>query len=121
MTDAKKKALIVKLVRDWQVPLFLNTWRFKIYFPSKIKEVASCQADSEYLTAALCFNLKRLPDTEDELRELVVHEMTHCHVNALATVAERGAKRNPERMEAVRLAEEELVTRFSRILLPHLP
>ncbi len=121
MTKLKKRTLIVDLVKKWQVPLFLAGWQLKIYFPARIKEVASCQASSEYMTAMLCFNLKRVPDSVDEIRELVAHEMCHPHVEALAAAGERGAVRNPERKETIRRAEEALVTTMSRMLLPHLP
>jgi hypothetical protein len=121
VTKAEKRALILQLVEAWQVPLYLGGWDVKVYFPSRIQEIASCDSQPEYMTASLYFNLKRVPDTESEIRELVAHEMLHPHVEALAGLANRGARRTPERREAIRVAEETLVTTLSRIVLPGLP
>jgi len=121
VTRTQKRALIVSLVEKWQVPLYLGGWAVKVYFPSRIQEIASCRSQPEYLCADLYFNLKRVPDTDAEIRELVCHEMLHCHVEALAQLANRGARRTPERREAIRLAEERLVTTLSRVVLPALP
>ena len=121
MTKDQKRDLIVSLVERWVGPMHLGGWRIGVSFPSRIKEVASCESQPEYLTAALYFNLKRVPDTEEAIRELVAHEMAHPHVEALAELANRGARRTPERREAIRIAEEHLTTVVSRMILPHLP
>lgn len=121
MTKPQKRALIISLVEKWIVPMGLGGWAVKVYFPNRIAEMASCRSQPEYLSADLYFNLKRVPDEEPEIRELVCHEMLHPHVEALAQLANRGAKRTPERREAIRVAEETLVTTLSRIVLPGLP
>jgi hypothetical protein len=121
MTKAQKRALVIELVGAWQVPLYLGGWQVKVYFPGRITEVASCASEPEYMTCTLRFNLKRMPDDPAEIRELVCHEMSHPMVEALADLANRGARRNPERKEAIRRAEEILVTTISRMILPHLP
>lgn len=120
VTPAQKQKLIHGLVDRWQVPMGLGGWMLRLFFPKRIKHIASCMAQPEYLTADLEFNLKRVPDTAMEIEELVAHELMHCHVEALGILALRGARRSPERREAVRLAEEHLTTTLSRLLLPWL-
>lgn len=121
MTKAEKKKYIIDLVGTWVGPLFLGGWQVRVHFPSRIKEVASCESSPEYMTCDLYFNLKRVPDGQNDIRELVCHEMCHPHVEALADLANRGARRTPERKEAIRKAEEQLVTVMSRMVLPLLP
>lgn len=121
MTKQEKKDYITALVNAWIVPLYLGGWAVKLHFPSRIKEIASCDSSPEYLWADLYFNLKRVPDDKADIRELVCHEMCHPHVEALGALALRGARRTPERREAIRKAEEQLVTTVSRMLLPSLP
>lgn len=121
MTRTQKRDRVLALVRGWQEAVGLTGWQLHVLFPARIKEMASCESHPEYKTAILRFNLKRLPETDEELRELVAHELWHNHAEPLAQLAMRGARRSPERKEAIRQAEEFLVTTASRLLLDHLP
>ena len=120
VTRKEKRALILDLVHRWITPMHLATWEVKVRFPGRIKEIASCRTSPEYMCTELFFNLKRVPDIVTEIEELVAHEMCHPHIEALAELANKGARRTPERRDAILKAEERLTTTMSRILLPYL-
>lgn len=120
MTPKQKEKFVTQLVNRWQVPMGLGGWLIRLFFPKRANYMAACNASPEYLSADLYFNLKRMPDTPMEVEELVAHELMHAHVEALAELANRGARRTPERREAIRVAEEHLTTTLSRMLLPWL-
>lgn len=121
MTETQKRRLILQLVERWVTPMWLTEWTVKVEFPTRMKYTATCTASPEYLQCVLSFNLQRMPDDLDQIREMVCHEMTHPTTWALAELAFRGARRTAERREAIRKAEEQLTTRVSRMMLPHLP
>jgi hypothetical protein len=120
MTKAEKRRLILRLTEQWIVPLYLGGWTVHVHFPKRISETASCDSSPEYLSADFYYNLVRVPDTVAEIEELVAHEMCHPHVEALAGLAVRGARRTPERREAIRVAEERLTSTIAHMILPSL-
>lgn len=119
MTRAQKRKRINALVGAWQGPLGLANWTVSVCFDDSVPEQASCIANPEYRTARLTFNLRRVGP--EEIEELVVHEMIHCHGWAVAALALKWSGRDAERRDVVRQAEELLVTAVSRAFLPLLP
>lgn len=79
---------ISQLLALWRPVLNLDHWDIKVSF-DEIQSIASCQASPQYLTAVLSFNLARLSKeiaTRPELEELVLHELVHARLWALANV-----------------------------------
>lgn len=79
---------IDQILAYWQPILDLENWDIRIGF-TEAESVACCLAKPQYLTAMLDFNLARLGQeikTRPELEELVLHELVHARLWALANV-----------------------------------
>jgi hypothetical protein len=113
MKAEERKEKILRLVRSWQRQLHLDRWIIIIDFDTEKEHVAACVAQDEYLTATLYFDLDEMDPALDE--HFVVHELLHCHVNTLSTVAEKLAGKNEIKQEMVRRAEEHLTSTLERI------
>lgn len=119
---------IIELVEKLKEPLNLDRWVIKLEH-GPLDDTAACSAMPEYKTATLGFNLEKLA-TGDELDEIVVHEMMHCHTwptfdlaealgNAMSEMAPK-TMRAPLRAiwtEQVRLAGEDVNTQVSFVVL----
>lgn len=74
-------------IREWAVRLDLQHWTIVVDF-EQVEHLATCLAEPEYMKATLSFNLPRLEtdigsDTR-ALEELVVHELVHARLWAVA-------------------------------------
>lgn len=109
---------IVEAIRE---PLALDRWNIGLSNKSDDGR-ATCEASPEYAEAVLTFDLDKLK-TGDDVQELVVHEMTHCHIWPLHALAENLAQTLARTMpethrepmmtmlrEEVRLAAEKVTT-----------
>lgn len=75
------------LVRRMQEPLGLDRWTIKIVTGPDPENTAGCSAMPQYQQATLSLDPDKL-QTGDELDEIVAHEMAHCHVWPIASIAD---------------------------------
>lgn len=68
-------------------PLELDRWTLKPEAGALEEGRGACSAMPEYREAALVFDLDRF-QTGDDVAEMVVHEVTHCHTWPIHAVAE---------------------------------
>ena len=119
---------IIKTVHDLQEPLNLDRWIIKLEH-GDLPDTAACSAMPEYKQATIGFNLDKLA-TGDELDEIIVHEMMHCHTWPSFELAELLAKLVSEMlpepvraatyeawMEQVRLVGEDTNTQVSYVVI----
>jgi hypothetical protein len=92
-----KRPPIVQYIHDFvekvREPLGLDRWQIHLLDETPAEDVdckASNTANPEYKTTYLRFHIDRL-ETGDELDELIVHELTHCHTWGVHTLAEENA------------------------------
>ena len=111
-TQGRVKAL----VRYWTPKLRLHDWKVRTVFDPTYSGRAACEASPEYKEAILTFNLARCGEAEEDLEACVVHELAHCHVWALAAIAEL----QPD-LEQSRKAEEALTTELELLMLHNIP
>ena len=109
------KREVLRLVRLWRQRLQLHDWKIAVLVGPIAPEdnaKAYCAAAPEYREATVHVS----PDdvAPEDAESTVVHELLHCHVEALAGLALVMAGDDPVRKEAVRRAEEELVMRLER-------
>lgn len=117
------------LVRLLQEPLSLDRWGIQLIVDDSIDARACCTSNPEYSEAEIRFDFSRVK-TGDDLAELVVHEMTHPHVEPLGAVAiglaDLVADSAPEHLreglrkmllEEVRKAEERVTTDIGHVFL----
>ena len=105
---------IDQLILFWKPVLALDNWDIQVNTKEKII-IASCQAQPQYLTAMLSFNLERLREeiaTKADLEELVLHELVHARLWALANVLPENV---PSRF--VEYFEEEATSQITQALL----
>lgn len=107
--------LTFDLVETWRPRLHLDRWNINVDFDSERESAASCEALEEYCTGTVYFNLEQMDDAPIE--RYVVHELLHCHVNVLASVALTLAGNSKIKKEMVRRAEESLVTLLERLFI----
>jgi hypothetical protein len=112
------KRRVLALVRQWRTKLHLSEWHLGVVvdtIPPDAAARADASASPEYREATLRFDPAEIDPAE--LEEMVVHELLHCHVETLGHLALVMAGEDAVRKEAVRMAEEELVTRLTRVCL----
>lgn len=105
------------LVRQWRTRLQLHDWKISVVvdrIPPEDDAKAFCQAKPEYREALVQVDPHEV--TLEDLEATVVHELLHCHAEALAGLALVMAGDDPVKREAVRRAEEELVMRLERLV-----
>jgi hypothetical protein len=107
---------LARLVREVVPLLGLSAWRIDVKFDSKLPHAAHCTANPEYREAALWFHPRKI--RAHDAVAFVTHELLHCHVWTLATVADTFAGADPAKQEAARQAEELLTAQLDLILVP---
>jgi hypothetical protein len=75
---------IFEAVRE---PLGLDRWQIRLGAEKLEDSRAACIAQPEYREADLYFDAEKIK-TGDDLAELTVHEMAHCHTFELHSLAE---------------------------------
>ena len=118
MTDTNRdwSQEVAAWVREWAVRLDLQHWTLEINFDEAV-HLATCVAEPQYMQAIISFNPVRLDleiETERELEELVLHELVHARLWALANLF-IGLDENGKRM--TEFLEEEAVTQMTGALL----
>ena len=107
---------IAAVVKEWAPRLDMQHW--KIVIDASLEaHLATCEAEPQYMEATLSFNPQRLTtdiQTERELEELVLHELVHARLWALANLL-HGHDENERRM--LEFLEEEAVTQVTGALL----
>jgi hypothetical protein len=104
------------LIREWGVRLDLQHWTIHVDFDLE-EHLGTCVAQPEYMTATLSFNARRMRNettTRRALEELVLHELVHARLWAIANMFS-GLDANGERM--LEFLEEEAVTQMTGALL----
>lgn len=71
-------AYIVEMIERLKEPMNLTGWTLKPKAGPLVDATACCEAWPEYKVAHLSFDIDKL-QTGDELDEIIVHEMSHCH------------------------------------------
>lgn len=118
MARTKRRA-IERLARIAIPALRLEHWDITLSFGMlKCGSAAECDAQPEYKQAHIRFNCEKIE--WDDIPRFVVHELMHCHVEALAGIAMLAAKQDRAKIEWVRRTEEELVTTLDQILAPYM-
>lgn len=114
-----KRRAIERLARAAIPALRLEHWDITLAFPRRLEDgaAAECDAQPEYKQATVRFNCRKID--WDDLPRFVVHELMHCHVEALAGIAQLAAGKDRAKAEWVRRTEEELVTVLDQILTPY--
>lgn len=110
------KKAVLERVAHWRSRLLLDDWALGVIvdaMPPEDDATAANAAEPEYRRATLYFDPYQIP--AKELDDYVVHELLHCLTEPLAQLATVAAGDDPMRKEAVRMAEEELVTRLERV------
>jgi hypothetical protein len=79
--------LIEPLVRRMQEPLGLDRWTIRVVAGPDPENTASCSAMPHYKQATISVDPDRL-QTGDELDEIIAHELAHCHVWPIASMAD---------------------------------
>ncbi len=115
-------AHVTELIDQVREPLGLDRWQLSSAVAELIDARACCQAQPEYREATILVDTERLK-TGDDLAELVVHELTHCHTwpihaiaehlaNALAESAPESHRESLRKLlqEQVRVAAEQTTT-----------
>lgn len=110
-------------------PLGLDRWTTRLVVDGVGEARAACESQPEYREAEISIDFNRLK-TGDELAELMVHEMTHCHIEPLAelaqdladTIAASAPEHAKEALkhlltERVRYLEEQVVTDVGHVFL----
>jgi hypothetical protein len=109
--------LILELVDRYRPYLELDRWQIEtVIRPISDEEGARafCEAWPEYMSARFTFDPDRLP-TGEHVRELVLHEMGHCHTWPVLNAGEKLADpEDPAHVEFVREAGERSTTMVSR-------
>lgn len=103
-------------IREWRARLDLQHWTLDVNF-DLVGHLATCAAEPQYMHAVLSFNADRLSaeiKTRRSLEELVLHELVHARLWALANMF-IGLDENGERV--VEYLEEEAVTQMTGALL----
>lgn len=94
----------------------MQHWKVEVNF-DLTNHLATCEAEPQYMSAVLSFNPQRLEtdiSSERELEELVLHELVHARLWALANLLQ-GQDKNEQRM--LEFLEEEAVTQITGALL----
>lgn len=112
--SAPREARIRRLIREHSRTLRLWDWTLAATFPPEMKDRANCSASPEYQEAVMEFNLARIAPQEE--RDMVLHEMGHCMVEDLASLAVTLAKEDPAALEWIRRAEERLTSHIQRVV-----
>jgi len=95
---------------EYYVPLIgLEDWTLKVLFDPTIDAAASCEADEEYRSAKLCFNIPKMKENNEPVARTVRHELLHCLTWPQTQVMGFLAKTKPAQ-EMARLAEERSTT-----------
>ena len=103
-------------VKRWVKRFGLTQWDVRVKLESGGEDFkAACSAAPEYRMATIVFDA-HLP--KEELEVTARHEVLHIVVWPLAHLAECYASRDEHKLEAVRLAEEGLVSDLTRITAP---
>lgn len=104
----------VRAVKKWQKVLHLEDWTLTVIVAPQNDCEACCLASPEYRAAKIMFDPVKV--APDELDTYAKHEMIHCVVWPLASVAHTLAKDDAVALEWVRQAEEGLTTALEAIL-----
>lgn len=93
MTDeefAAAKKRVMLLAEFWEPKLGLETWRIRYHFcrsrvdmPEEQDATAVTKAHWDYLFADIYWCLDDLPEDDDFLEAILVHELMHVHLNEL--------------------------------------
>lgn len=105
---------IIEYQREWQDRLDLQHWDIDVLHDLK-DHLGTCEAQPQYMTAVLRFNIDRIQKeikTDRKLEELVLHELVHCRVWALANMYPDSVDK-----DVVEYFEEEAVTQITGALL----
>lgn len=113
MSALLTKAQVLKVMKKWRKRLHLEDWTIGLEFATD--NDAACSAQPEYRLATVYINPEVI--TKDDIEEIVCHELLHCYVEALSTVAETLAKKDSAKLEWVRREEENLTNRLTDILV----
>lgn len=111
-----KKQLARRCLRVGIERMKLTDWDIRLSFDEKLPHAADCAADPEYRQARIRLNPRRMHMAD--IPATIFHELDHCHVEDLAQLAVSLAKGDPVALEAIRKAEEGLVTVHDQILTP---
>lgn len=109
MTKKQKKVALEAAVRKYQRLLGLTDWEIEISF-EELEHRADCEARPEYREAFLRFDVSKIKPKQ--IDDFAAHELAHCIVWPLASLAEQMAGDDPTKQEMVRFFEEELTTKL---------
>jgi hypothetical protein len=120
MTPAQLNQKINALVKKWRKRMMLDRWTMRVkigYFNDADDRSKAANASlPEYEDAELYFDVARIAPNED-LEELVVHELVHSLVSPLVQAGDKLAGENEAAKELVRAANERSTTWITRALL----
>lgn len=117
-----KQAELLRLVGIVREFYGMAAWKISFTWLKTMAETddgdgrAQCSATPEYMEAELQFVLDAIRD--DELTEIVTHELLHPLLWPMTAVMDRWAGTDPDRQEAARLALETTTSWLDRILTP---
>lgn len=115
-TSLEFEVEIEGFVREWGRRLDLQHWTIVVDF-NLVDHLATCEAEPEYMRAHLSFNVERMTaeiTTRRALEELVLHELVHARLWAVANMF-TGMDENGQRM--MEFLEEEAVTQMTGALM----
>jgi len=107
---------VALVIGEWQHRLLLDNWTILCEY-TETQHLATCEAEPEYLSAILRFNVERIEKEIHNdllLEELVLHELVHAVMWPLANMW-RGLDENGQRV--VEYFEEQAVTVVTKALL----
>lgn len=113
MADLLTKQQVLKVMKKWRKRLHLEDWTLTLEFATD--NDAACASKPEYKIATIYINPEVI--TAEDLEEIICHELMHCHVEALASLAVTLAKKDEAKKEWIRREEEGLTSRVTAILL----
>ena len=120
MNQAEKRARITRAVPHYQQLLGLERWTVHFGF-KKAENKATCEAQPEYRTATLNFDLSKLPEPNVPIERTVLHELVHCLTWRTEALAEAAAGEDSQRYELVREIIENDVSAIEGVFWETLP
>lgn len=85
--DTPLSILAMDTIAKVREPLGLDQWQLHFEARAMPDARAACEASPEYREAVITFDFDKLK-TGDDIDEVAVHELTHCHTWGLHTLAE---------------------------------
>ena len=127
MSDSKRKKALENYLLTLQEQMWLDSWDLVIKWRAlKDNNIACCAQRPQYRIATIAFDPEILSWAANEIKEVVAHELMHCHFGQLAVFTDRLIDQlEPQAqgvMEETQIDKfEECVTLTTRLMLPCLP